>query len=732
MVRHANGLFRVEINRTRLSERLAKWNEFERIPSMLPDNRSRALAQADFHLRRCDDYISLHQLERAAGEAFACHKSLDLMLNTPGIDPDDDIFSRLHLAVICLGLADTLPARLVEAECLLQKLRAIDHPNYATCLDVAAETAKAIYENTGSLEHRAKFYDFRQLHERLDEAEHKDLVSLVGHQYDVFGQAVHDKVDTQKCLEWISGFFSKYPKFAAPTTMASLYTHQEVLLRGLERYAESEIAQNKARFWHARSGDLTKLYHLSYSNIITPGIGQVGSTEYDPEDEESGFSFERDGIAALSDKLKGAEVVTHAILNSAFEDLRLQRLQPADFEGLLGFDEEVRNRLQTGADDLLIQLKELDATNLFAAMFLPQATYTLKSEYQMTAGEEEEEAQVLDRRWQLLHDWLAHPPKGQRNRRLFTLLLLLEVRKQWLSNSKLYDLRLQDLDRMLDLQAAFPRMLKEFFESWRGGWLSSKAWLHYTKFIERGDMDQGWSDVLACEQCVSLAIPLLRSSRQSVALAITMRLLAMMKLLAIRRLKQGKDPSREGDCHNLDDASLAERISKLRQSGLDAVMVADEIFSAAELDASWEDGAEGIWKRTKIAQTQQSYLSMQIASQLLLHEPAKLLNEEDAHLLWDCVQRYKARSLTRAIGMFRTSPPGLVDRILQSPSREIYQKMVDLQKSIDEADTKSRFYLRRDLDALRASMRGDPALKQLVNLRECACLWLTLLLIDHR
>lgn len=288
MVRHANGLFKVEVNRTPLTKRLQKWAEFEHVPALLSDPRSRYHAQADMHRRLCEDYISLHNVGAAQEEADACGNALDEMLRCPDVESRDDRHERLHLQLVRLDFIENSAKKLYQVEALLIDMRSCAHQNLGPCLDLAAETALKIWQDTGSKECLSKFFNLRRELEHLDEVDHEDLVSLQGHQYDIHSQTVQDKVDTQKCLEWIDGFFTKYPSFAAPGTMASLFTQKSILLRGLQRLDEAKEAHKKAQEWHQRAGNAVKLYHQSNSNILAPGPGPVGATEYDSEDDSSG------------------------------------------------------------------------------------------------------------------------------------------------------------------------------------------------------------------------------------------------------------------------------------------------------------------------------------------------------------------------------------------------------------------------------------------------------------
>lgn len=93
-------------------------------------------------------------------------------------------------------------------------------------------------------------------------------------------------------------------------------------------------------------------------------------------------------------------------------------------------------------------------------------------------------------------------------------------------------------------------------------------------------------------------------------------------------------------------------------------------------------------------------------------------SEEARIAIWNLTQKYKARLLSLAIGMYRTNPPSLIHRIQSSEEAPMYQEMTDLQTEIDNANPKDRFYLRLRMDEHRKKMKEYPLLRQLIELRE--------------
>lgn len=83
------------------------------------------------------------------------------------------------------------------------------------------------------------------------------------------------------------------------------------------------------------------------------------------------------------------------------------------------------------------------------------------------------------------------------------------------------------------------------------------------------------------------------------------------------------------------------------------------------------------------------------------------------------MQKYKARSIARTIGKRASDPLSLVRQIMASTeARPAYERMLSLEKQIQEAQANSRFYLRRDMDVHKSEIKKISLLRQLINLRE--------------
>ncbi|KAF2105079.1 hypothetical protein NA57DRAFT_71274 [Rhizodiscina lignyota] len=699
MVRHAAGLFRVEISRTPLMDRLRKYEEIIPTLSMIESPRSRHLAEADLRLRLCDDLAIIHDLSAAQNEAVKCELALDSLCSDPNVDLGDDQSHRLHLQLVRLGFISDPIAKFNAAIELLEPLSARSHPNQGNCLYLATEVA-AMIAQTGSEAHLVKFYELHRRLEHLNEYVFEDLCDLVSCQSGLLSLTVDNRVDAQKSLEWIQGFFLKYPHFQAPTVMANLYYKCSILFNTVRDEGRSKEALDRSREWDRRAGQVQNIHHQNYTNIFANSGGSAEDSAYDSEDDVSNFSFSERWIHCLTDIPQGTMIVMHAIIDWAFDDLGKDLITINTVTGLFGMDaEDLEQMREHGANKYREKLKSVDAGAVFEAVYLP-------------GGRPSHE------RYDALSSWLHKPPKGSRNDRLFGLLMFLYIRKGWLEQLQLRDVHIEEIDRTLELQSNFPQMLKAFSSPWRWAWVVEKAWCYYLKFLATGDLETGWDFVLKAKCLVEEAVSGFRETKQIGQVALGQRLSAQISLLYIRKLQQRDSVQDAGGAHGSANLSINEQIRQLRRDGLEAVLETDRIFTEIELEASWLDGVEGIEERKKVARFQNSHTTVQVAVQLLLSAPDER-SDESRMLVWELVQKFKARSLARTIGMFRPNPPGLVNKILASPDcGPVYQEMLDLQARIDAAEAKDRLHLRRTLDAHRKKMKEHDLLRQLINRRE--------------
>jgi hypothetical protein len=111
---------------------------------------------------------------------------------------------------------------------------------------------------------------------------------------------------------------------------------------------------------------------------------------------------------------------------------------------------------------------------------------------------------------------------------------------------------------------------------------------------------------------------------------------------------------------------LRQEIKALRSRGLSKVKETEQIYVESELEASCLDGLLGMDHRQRILQHQKSFWATDTAINLLLTEKGEASDETVAEV-WTWVQKYKARSLARTIGIRSAIPESILGPILASP-----------------------------------------------------------------
>jgi CHAT domain-containing protein len=313
------------------------------------------------------------------------------------------------------------------------------------------------------------------------------------------------------------------------------------------------------------------------------------------------------------------------------------------------------------------------------------------------------------------------------------MIAFLQTRQAHTLDSGFSDFDIADFERLLELQAKLPRLLKEHTESNIPFWYSGLSWRYMAKFWGGGSwlLFDCWDFALKAEEYCQKSLVAFRQVGNLWNIATQQRMLATINWCKIRRLVIYKALSscpRETDQERQVFANLSATISnetppddqirQLQKQGLEWLSETDDILSKSEREASWEDGLSGMKKREELAKRDQNHTTIKSSLQLLLAGPGSLTVEE-TKLLWDLAQKYKNRLFAMAIGMSRPSPPGLVKKILASNEvGPMYQEMLDLQKKMESAAEKDRFHLRRQLDGHREMMKQYPPLRELINLRE--------------
>ncbi|KAJ4288968.1 hypothetical protein N0V90_011310 [Kalmusia sp. IMI 367209] len=710
--KEASAIFKPELNRTHLKQRRAVAEEFlKQLDGCSSLEKSNMVASVRLQMGKA--MIEIHDLKTAKEDLELCVAALKQWCADVGLGSNAILPLHFEVEQVQLGFMPDYKEKLAAAVNLAQRMSEFGHCNYSSCLDVAAEAASKAAELTRNSDYWKQCLALRERLERNNEHVTGDICDLSIHAYQVHSLAQHTNVDAQKAIEWIDGFLLKYPDFKAPRVMESLYTRKAILLSTLRDLEGSEAAAAEALKWDALVGSWTGVNNSNRSNIVAPGDGALGEVPYDSEeDNDDGEGF-LDGWRNTYG-LDRPSMATKKMIEFALQDVDAGRLPIADV--CLVFD--LPTNIEANVLEVeLKRLQEQEQELLFRRLWLPQS----------------EEDLTFEPRYGFIRKWLQKPVRGSRDRRLMCLLRFLDLHKEFASDASFWKLAIRDCENMLSLWESLPRMLKEFTSSWQWAWQAAIAWNYWSIFIRGGrwTLFDNFGYLVEIDKRCDLAIDGYRKTNQITGVANIERLQAQIGLLTMRRLIIYKTLSTQETRTQLEDRVMemseaifgelpeAEKaIPMVKKEGLKLLTEADEIFSSTEREASWQDGLEGIEKRLELYRMQMSYTTTRYAVRLWV-EGVDEFSEEAKVAVWNLTQKYKARLLSLAIGMYRPNPPSLVMRIQASKKEApVYQEMIDLQREIDEANPKDRFFMRLRLDEHRKKMKEYPLLRQLIELRE--------------
>jgi hypothetical protein len=430
----------------------------------------------------------------------------------------------------------------------------------------------------------------------------------------------------------------------------------------------------------------------------------MGSTSapYDSEDENEEVVFYLPWVTVAEDTEKRATIAVGFLLDWALEDVIAGRLTIEEVRKMFDITEKALPHM-TGQDgkNFIEKLKEREPGTMFSFLF-PL----------VTAPEMPNE-----NRCGPLSHWLRNPPRGQRNKRLFCLLMLRDTRQHHFAVTARWDSRITELNYLLEFYRTLPIKIQEIDRRHVGLWYSEMTMTYMAEIGSSPDLMNAvvYTRLRDAEMSCRSAVEGLRETNQLNPLALQLRYGAQICLLKIRRLEQ--QLSRLGKSAITTKAVRAE-MDLLCATGLKMIEESDKIRTASEVQANWLEGVEGLYSRHNLLSFHRNHWTSVIAVDLFMAS-SEIPSQEKVDKCWTWVQKYKARSLARTIGVGGAIPPGLENQIMQSElARPLYQQMLDLDNRIQEAEPKERFYLRRELDSHRIRMKEIRILKPLIDLRK--------------
>jgi CHAT domain-containing protein/tetratricopeptide (TPR) repeat protein len=736
MFHEANALFRVEINRTAPTAREPVFEDFLAVIAQIPTSRGKDYIEAAVRLQYVTTYLQLSDVSRAMEEMKKSEAAFNSWCAEFNITDRDAVPHSAGMLCAALEFRNNHMQKLEWAETISDYMERVGSSKTGICLSTAAESAYALYESTNEEEYLVKCFSLYKRVEHFDENVSEDICDLVQHRIALIGVTYRNVGDRQKSLEWIDGFFKRYPYFALPGELQQLHTKRALLLRGLRKLAEAEQADSIAAELNGKGPSFGKWMNLSFNNTLNPSTSTNHASEYDPEDEEVDLAFTSFWAPIIGDRNRVADTVFGLLYDWSLEDVVAGRITVEQFRNMMNIsesqlkDSDMHGR---GGKEIINSMKSKEPGSISSLLLPPDA----RSEISQEA------------RRGLVVDWLSNAPKGQRNNRIFCLLMLHEIRQCHFSDQHLWDLQIIELEHLLEFYPKLPGQMREVCRSYVSTWYCALALAYEVQLGEAPNFSdpEKYDQLLKTEKYCELAVAELRKTHFPAQLALQQRLGAEICIRKIVRLEQllrepwhtwqvdhhiiepkqefqREERTQQRQANGITASTVlvnpmdvAKEIAKIRSIGLEKIEESYKIFAVSELE-SWEGGLDVINERQAISKDNASFRNINFAIILLLME-ARDPSQETISEIWNWVQKAKARSLARTIGRGRDIPPGLMSDIFRSnDARQKYEEMVVLQKRIQDAEPSARFDLRRQLDAKRRSMKTDPLLRRLIDLYE--------------
>ncbi|EXK40610.1 hypothetical protein FOMG_07396 [Fusarium oxysporum f. sp. melonis 26406] len=700
MFNEANAVFRVEMNRTPPEDRGLVVNEFlEAIASIHP-SRGRDYIEAAVCLQWATTHIQLQAPESAAEEFDKSAAVFQRFCDDFGIRNKEATPHMQAMAYERLSCIDDPIDKLERTEELAAHMEAVDGTKTGYCLAAAADLSRKYYEVTGMELFRTTYFDVQRRLDTYDQTVSEDICDLVHHHVDLNSVALAGLIDRDKALDWVDDFFKEYPHFDAPVVRALLLRSQASLLRSLRRQDEAGRVDEEAVRLETSSPSVGNWMHARQGYRAPTRRNTTSSVQPDPQhqvqDDDGEETFYWGWSDAIGDQAKMQEKSIQLVLKWLLEDI-------------------------TTGNSALEEFREMTEAAL-KAIVLPKAV---------------DINELAEERYMCLCAWLGKPPVHQKNRRLFCLVMLRFGRQMHFSDLKLWDLRLSELQSLLELEESLPQIIRDKFPGSKGSWLGQMALTYMAPLDYSADFTSAESgERLSNAQAYNdRALDEYRRNKDLVRVALHQRSGAQICMFMIRRIRQleqqaaSSSNNRGGIVDNgskkaeYDSAFLSvfaeAEVHDIRNRGISQAEEADEIFSLSELHASSSSGLEGITHRQSITASNANAFTILTAIELLLAAPGEP-SDETITKVWQWVQKYKARSLARTIGVRISDPPELVSKIKACPdAARGYEEMRAMEQRIKEAQGMAKFNLRRQLDMYRRTMRETHDLmRQLLDLRE--------------
>ncbi|KAK8064412.1 CHAT domain-containing protein [Apiospora phragmitis] len=706
MMKEANAVFRVELNRTPIEDREPVVEEFLSVLAGVLEARDRSYFEAIVRLQWANTLVMLQNVCRALEEMDRSEAAFNAFCDLYDIIDRASTPHMQSLEYEKLSCIQDPVEKLRKTEFLAGRFEKMEGSKAGSCLSDAADLANLFFKFTSDPAFQDKYFDLQARLEIYDETVSQDIADLVQHRNSLISVTLSTTVDRQQSLEWIDGFLQRHSYFTAPAILASLYKSQAMLFRSLRRMHEASEADKKvAELDTCGPSSIGGWAHYRSAPAVLPSHDPDSATREEPNDEVIDEQFFWPWRNWMRGETQTDTTTVDILWEWSLDDVAAGRLAAQDFRAMMGItDPDIKFDVSPRGVAEIAKAVGSERVDELASLIYPKSP-------EVTASQEAQYERICK--------WLmSEPPKGLREKRLFCLVMLRESRQAHFAQQNMLDRRLRELRQLLELDKILPSIIRETFPRNRASWVGAMSMTLVAQLAPVADFtgDAPSRTLLEAERWNEDALEEHLHVNDRVSYAVFQRVGAQICLMKIFRLQQlARSPGTMPE----STAATTEEIKTLQAIGIRKVEESDAILSRKEINASWSDGLDSVAHRQDLTRFYGSAFTAIAAITLYLSHKEDL-STDAAGNIWSWVQKYKARSLARTIGVRSYDPPELINSIMQSTeTRAMYEEMLSLKERTEDADLMARFGLHRKMDAHLERMKSThPLLRQLVDLRE--------------
>jgi CHAT domain-containing protein len=672
----------------------------------LPHDRS-VWVQAQLQFQLAGSYCDLDYPIMAHVQLYEAQRMLQYWCSLTGHPSIETLALYLSIRYRLLTLMDAKDdaARFEEGTKLLELMQPRCHALTTFCNDVTAEAAGNLAHEQKSAIHKAHLF---RLHERQQvymETVTKSIFELLMCEESFVRGLINDPRNARKAWEWLKGFTTEYKYFDIPVGLLSIESLRKAIAGG----TPSEHEYKNMLISPERLKKAEELAPRKFGSLV--GVTSLRSTSgnkiHDPSagvqdlDEENWFQTWIPGVDNSKETtIKAMQLLMEWLIADIDEGLLEQDVLSVI---LHIWADEHSSPSGNVADSMHSRLRRLSSN--------PQSTsYMLY----MLSNTQVIPHEVWSLRYNALAAWLQKPSTSPYKGRQYLRAVLQILRQESVcAFGERLEIKVAEYRKSLLVFSTTPVGVQEFMRARPAQWHESIARLY---------MGYHWSSVQTLHEPLAglrlseaetefhVSLSGHHKDRALASAAWCQVGLAQLCLLRVYRLTVLR--------HKNDPARNDAEVDRLKKLGLQCLSEAEAFYSSKRMESIWSLGLDGLQARQEMTAFNRTSELPQIALHLL-HAENATAGESDTMVMWEWVQRYKARSLADTMGLRGVVPSLLLEKVLQSAEcKGLYNDMISLQQQLDSLPHHRRFAKYQEIAEHLEKMKQHAELRDVCDMQD--------------